>query len=180
MASRGHAQAAKAGVDLGGVRGPQRAVFSDGWRGVFYVNLPIGLIALVLAAPPASTVGSGSGDTHLDLVGSLLLGGGVLSLVLVVNGEMIGPDRLSWLYLAPVLLLVAFARWEVRTGRRGRQRLLDPRLARTSGYAGRIGHGLPGVRYPYGWRARYLARCGAGALDLTGALSRTPRDAGIY
>jgi hypothetical protein len=54
----------------------------------------------------------------------------VLSLVPVVNGEMIGPGRLLWQYLAPVLLLVAFARWEVRTGRRGRQRLLDPRLAR--------------------------------------------------
>jgi MFS family permease len=117
----------------------------DGWRWVFYVNVPIGLIALVLAARLVpSTTGGGSRHTHLDLVGSLLLGGGVLSLLLpVVHGETSGgPTRLWFLYVAAVLLLVAFARWEVRTVRRGRQPLLDPRLARTSGYAAGSGIGL--------------------------------------
>ena len=57
----------------------------DGWRWIFYVNLPIGLAALALAARllPAATR-TGLRSVHLDLVGSLLLGAGVLSLLLPV------------------------------------------------------------------------------------------------
>jgi EmrB/QacA subfamily drug resistance transporter len=122
------------------------AVFTgpDGWRWVFYVNVPIGLIALVLAARlvPSGTAG-GSRRSELDLVGALLLGGGVLSLLLpLVNGETSGPNRLWPLYGVAVLLLVAFGRWELRTVRRGREPVLDPRLAHASGYAAGIGIGL--------------------------------------
>jgi EmrB/QacA subfamily drug resistance transporter len=116
----------------------------DGWRWVFYVNVPIGVIALVLAARlvPSGTTGR-LRDTHLDVVGSLLLGGGVLSLLLpVVNTETSGPNWWWYLYAVAALLLVAFARWEARTVRRGRQPLLDPRLARTSGYAAGSSIGL--------------------------------------
>jgi EmrB/QacA subfamily drug resistance transporter len=116
----------------------------DGWRWVFYVNVPIGLLALVLAARlvPSATAG-GPRRTHLDLVGSLLLGGGVLSLLLpLVDAESGSLGTLSWLFGVAVLLFVAFARWEVRTVRRGRQPLLDPRLAHTSGYAAGSGIGL--------------------------------------
>jgi MFS family permease len=47
----------------------------DGWRWVFYVNVPIGLVALVLAARlvPARSAAT-TRDTHLDLVGSLRSG----------------------------------------------------------------------------------------------------------
>jgi MFS family permease len=109
---------------------------TDGWRWVFYVNVPIGLIALVLAARlvPAASVGGAPG-THLDLVGSLLLGAGVLGILLpVVSNESGGPGWLWWLFLPAALLLAGFARWEVRTAARGRPPLLDPRLARTAGF----------------------------------------------
>jgi EmrB/QacA subfamily drug resistance transporter len=116
----------------------------DGWRWVFYVNVPIGLVALVLAARllPAVSRGSVRG-VHLDMVGSLLLGGGVLSLLLpLVQADTGGVRRLWWLFGVAVLLLATFAWWEARTVRRGRQPLLDPRLIHTSGYAAGLGIGL--------------------------------------
>ena len=116
----------------------------DGWRWVFFVNVPIGLLALVLAARLVpSTAGAGAGGIRLDLVGSLLLGGGVLSLLLpLVDAESGSMSRLWWLFGVALLLLAAFPWWEVRMRRRGRQPLLDPALVRTSGYAAGAGIGL--------------------------------------
>jgi hypothetical protein len=91
---------------------------------------------------PAISRGSVRG-VHLDLVGSLLLGGGVLSLLLpLVQADSGGVRRLWWLFGVAVLLLATFAWWEARTVRRGRQPLLDPRLVHTSGYAAGLGIGL--------------------------------------
>ena len=116
----------------------------DAWRWVFYVNVPIGLLALLLAArwvPKRS--GGGRRDTHLDLIGSLLLGGGVLCLLLpAVDAESNGLGQDWWLLAAAVVLLTAFARWELHTVRRGRQPVLDPRLAHTSGFAAGSAIGL--------------------------------------
>jgi EmrB/QacA subfamily drug resistance transporter len=116
----------------------------DAWRWVFYINVPIGLAALLLAARLVPTGSGGSvRDTHLDLLGSLLLGGGVLCLLLpIVNAETGGLGQGWWLLVAAVLLLVAFAWWELRTVRRGRQPLLDPQLAHTEGYAAGSAIGL--------------------------------------
>jgi EmrB/QacA subfamily drug resistance transporter len=119
----------------------------DGWRWVFYVNLPIGLVALALAARllPAATSASRSGwrGVHLDLVGSLLLGGGVLCLLgPVVDATDGGLHRLWPLFGVAVGLGAGFAWWEAKTARRGRQPLLDPRLAHTSGYVPGLAIGL--------------------------------------
>src|SRR3954453_3890365 len=107
----------------------------DGWRWVFYVNVPIGLVALVLAArlvPARST--AGTRGTPPALVGSLLLGAGVLSLLPVVSTESGGAGWLWSLFVPAALLLTSFTRWEVRTARRGRAPLLDPQLAKTAGF----------------------------------------------
>jgi EmrB/QacA subfamily drug resistance transporter len=108
----------------------------DGWRWVFYVNVPIGLVALLLAArlvPAGST--AGARGAHLDLVGSLLLGAAVLGLLVpVVSTESGGAAWMWGLFVPAALLLTAFARWEARTAARGRAPLLDPQLARTAGF----------------------------------------------
>jgi EmrB/QacA subfamily drug resistance transporter len=107
----------------------------DAWRWVFYVNVPIGAVALVLAARLVPATTTRVRGIHLDLAGSLLLGAGVLGLLLpVVATESGGASWLWWLFVPAVLLLTAFGWWEVRTARRGRAPLLDPRLARTAGF----------------------------------------------
>jgi MFS family permease len=52
-----------------------------------------------------------------------------------VGTETGGLARWWYVFVVAVLLLAAFARWERRTVRRGRQPLLDPSLVRTPGYA---------------------------------------------
>ena len=104
----------------------------EGWRWIFYVNLPIGLVALALAARllPAAPRAAWRG-VHLDLAGSLLLGGGVLSLLLpLVDATDGGVTRLWPLFGLAVVLLAGFVWWEARTAGRGRV----PLLAHTPGY----------------------------------------------
>jgi hypothetical protein len=60
----------------------------------------------------------------------------------LVQAETGGLGRWWWLLGVAVLLLATFAWWEARTVRRGRQPLVDPRLAHTSGYAAGLGIGL--------------------------------------
>jgi EmrB/QacA subfamily drug resistance transporter len=108
----------------------------DGWRWIFLVNVPIGVAALVLAARfiPRGAVGRAG---RIDLVGAVLLGGGVLAVLLpLVQAESGGIARLWWLFLVGAALIALFALWERRTLRRGGEPLLDPRLlTRTRGYA---------------------------------------------
>jgi hypothetical protein len=67
----------------------------------------------------------------------------VLSLLLpLVQAEGGGLGGVWWLVGAAVLLLATFVWWEARTARRGRQPLVDPRLAHTSGYVAGLGIGL--------------------------------------
>ena len=156
----------------------------DAWRWVFYVNVPIGLVALVLAARlvPRPTTPRGARDTHLDLVGSLLLGGGVLSLLLpLVNAETGGLTREWWLFGVAVALLVAFVRWEVRVARGGRQPLLDPRLARTPGFG--FGSAI-GLVYFVGFTGIWLVLAlymqdGLGYSPLRSGLAVTPFALGV-
>jgi EmrB/QacA subfamily drug resistance transporter len=144
------------------------------WRWVFYVNVPIGLVALVLAARLVPvTTRARSRRAHLDLLGSLLLGGGVLSLLIpLVDAGDGGLNRLWPLWGVAALLLAVFCWWEVRTVRRGRQPLLDPRLVRTPGYAAGVG---VGTVYFMGFTGIWLVL----ALFLQDGLDYTPLQSGL-
>jgi EmrB/QacA subfamily drug resistance transporter len=172
------------GLILAAASGP------EGWRWVFYVNVPIGVVALVLAARlvPATggarrgADGAAPAGTHLDLVGVLLLGGGVLGLLLpLVQADAGGVGELKWLLVLAVALLVAFARWEKRVAGRGRQPLVDPRLAKVSGYAAGAGIGLVYfLGYTGIWLvfARYF-QTGLGYSPLRSGLAVTPFALGV-
>ncbi|WP_246060700.1 MFS transporter [Nocardioides dongxiaopingii] len=117
----------------------------DGWRWLFLVNVPIGLVALVgilRLVPGRDAEGSGSSRERIDVVGAVLLGAAVLCLLYpIVSLE--GGARLPLVLLVLVPpLLVAFVRWEHRLRRLEHAPLLDVALLRrTPGYAGGLSVG---------------------------------------
>ncbi len=148
-----------------------------GWRWIFYVNVPIGLVALVLAARLLPK-GAPGRRGHVDVAGVALLGGGVLALMLpLVQAESGGLTRLWWLFPVGVALLVAFALWERRVVHRGGEPLLDPRLVtHTPGYA--TGAAL-GTVYFVGFSGIWLVfalffQTGLGWTPLQSGLAVTP------
>lgn len=108
----------------------------EGWRWIFFVNLPIGIVALVLAARLIPRTEPGPRG-HVDVVGVALLGGTVLALMLpLVEAESDGLRRLWWLFPVGAALGVAFVLWERRVLRHDREPLLNLRLLTdTPGYA---------------------------------------------
>ncbi|HET6633868.1 MAG TPA: MFS transporter [Streptomyces sp.] len=114
------------------------AVGADhGWRGIFFVNLPVCLIALVLARRllPGPESDAAPCARDLDPVGVVLLGGGValLLLPLVQERQWHGPGK--WLLVpAALVLFVCFVGWELRHARRA-QPLVDMTLFRERSYA---------------------------------------------
>ncbi|KUN06127.1 MFS transporter [Streptomyces yokosukanensis] len=108
----------------------QAAGGPDGWRWVFYVNLPIGL-AVFCAGLRLLPRSPGSSDRRecFDVPGVLLLGSGVLALMLPLVQQQQWHGRLKWaLFPVGAGLLAAFWAWERRQGRRDRAPLVDLRL----------------------------------------------------
>ncbi|MDH6131961.1 EmrB/QacA subfamily drug resistance transporter [Kitasatospora sp. MAA4] len=104
----------------------------QGWRWVFYVNLPIGLLALPLAfrllPPPPARESAERRRGDFDPLGVLLLGLGTVLLLLPFVQEQQWPGAAKWLLVpASAVLLAAFVLWELRYARRG-EPLVNMRL----------------------------------------------------
>ncbi|RFU40898.1 MFS transporter [Actinomadura logoneensis] len=102
------------GPVLGGVL-IQVAGNETGWRWIFLINIPIGLVALVLARRllPAPVYGESQG---LDPVGVLLLGAAVVAIMLPFLQERTWHGQAKWLLvLAGLVLLAVFVAWERHT-----------------------------------------------------------------
>ncbi|MEO6881749.1 MAG: MFS transporter [Mycobacteriaceae bacterium] len=106
-----------------------------GWRMVFFVNLPIGLVVIPVAARLLREAGVGASARstgkrpQLDPFGSVLLGISVISLLLplVEQREWSGAVRYP-LYAVAALFMVLFVAWERRVVRRGNAPVVDLRL----------------------------------------------------
>ncbi|MFD1656671.1 MFS transporter [Streptomyces caeni] len=118
------------GLILALATGPQ------GWRWIFYVNVPIGAAAVLLGRRLLPR-GEPGRRGHLDLPGVLLLGTGVLALMFpLVQADSGGIARLWWLFPLGLVLLAGFAGWERHILIHGGEPLFDPRLiTETRGYA---------------------------------------------
>jgi EmrB/QacA subfamily drug resistance transporter len=100
-----------------------------GWRWIFAVNIPIGVIGLIAAAIVIPAVRTGE-KTAADLFGLLLLAAALVAiLVPLIQGQDEGWPLWTFLSLAAgVVLLVVFWFWEVRLAARGVSPLVPPRL----------------------------------------------------
>ncbi|MFE6888359.1 MFS transporter [Streptomyces sp. NPDC057694] len=159
------------GAILALASGPQ------GWRWIFYVNVPIGVVAVLLGRhllPRVRRTGKGS----VDVPGVLLLGAGVLAVMYpLVQADSGGIGRLWWLFPVGAAILAAFVWWQRRLLARDGQPLLDPRLFTTvRGYA--IGAGV-GTLYFIGFSGVWLVfalyyQHGLGFSPLRSGLAVTP------
>ena len=111
----------------------------EGWRYVFDVNVPIGIVALVAASillpkGAASTTASAG----VDWVGLVLLAGGLVSiLVPLIEGQTLGWPLWTYLLIAGgVVLIVLFALWEISYSKRGKSPLVPPHLYSHAAFTG--------------------------------------------
>ncbi|MFC5178126.1 MFS transporter [Nocardioides taihuensis] len=157
----------------------QAAGEEDGWRWLFLVNIPIGLVALVgiWRMVPGRSAAQRTADARIDVAGALLLGLTVLCVLLPVV-RLEGGDRLPLLLLLAVpVLLWGFVRWEQRLVARGGAPLLDVGLLRqVPGYAGGL---AVGTLYFTGFTGVFLVLSvflqeGRGLSPLTAGLLLTP------
>ena len=103
---------------------------ADGWRWVFFVNLPIGLITVPFALRLLPSPGRQRQHRHdFDPIGVLLLGVAVVVLLLPLVQEQQWKGSAKWLLLPlAAILLAAFVAWEFRYRASGRESLVDLRL----------------------------------------------------
>ncbi|MBY8874952.1 MFS transporter [Micromonospora sp. PLK6-60] len=148
-----------------------------GWRWVFFVNIPVGIVAMLLAwrLIPARPTG-GPCRHRLDPVGVLLLGSGVTVILLPLVQREQWQGSAKWLLIPLGLLLLAgFALWERRYARHT-QPLFDLRLFGLRSYT--LGS-LIGLIYFGGFTAIFFIftlylQIGLGYSALVAGLAITP------
>ncbi|ROS73094.1 EmrB/QacA subfamily drug resistance transporter [Curtobacterium sp. PhB130] len=109
----------------------------DGWRLLFWMNVPLGIAALLFALkllPKGSQ--RRAADRELDIVGILLLGAAIVTLMLpFVLTTGAGDSGARWLWLvAFAVFLVLFVLWEMRYKRHGKSPVVHFELFRLSSY----------------------------------------------
>jgi EmrB/QacA subfamily drug resistance transporter len=118
-------------------------LFGSGWRMIFLINLPLGLVALV-GAVKYLPGGDGRAPIRLDLLGTVLASGAALLVVYpVVQGRSLGWPMWTFVMIgASVAVFGLFGRVESGTHRRGGDPLVVPTLFRKRAFTGGLFAGL--------------------------------------
>jgi EmrB/QacA subfamily drug resistance transporter len=116
-------------ISIGGVVGPVLGglLIGMGWRSIFYINVPFGIIGTVWAAVQLKELDVLPAKQKFDWAGTALFTTGMLSLLLFLTfGGLFGwlTPGVLLLLIASIVLLPLFIITEFRTG----QPLLDMRL----------------------------------------------------
>jgi EmrB/QacA subfamily drug resistance transporter len=108
---------------------------ADGWRWVFYLSVPIVLIAFALGVKvlPADQRGRAH---RIDVLGVVLLGSGVLGVMLpLLQATGQGARPAFWLFAVGAVLLTSFVLWQRRLGARDERPLVHLKVLRIRSYA---------------------------------------------
>ncbi|ROS61536.1 EmrB/QacA subfamily drug resistance transporter [Frigoribacterium sp. PhB160] len=114
----------------------------NGWRLVFFVNLPFGVITLIAAAVllPKRDESVPRPDKGLDWFGLVLVSAAFVALLVpLIQGQDEGWP--AWTYVtiaAGLVLLAAFGAWEVAYTKRGRTPLVPPKLFSHPSFTGGV------------------------------------------
>jgi len=111
---------------------------TDGWRWIFWINIPLGLVAIALAVwlLPSTRLPS-KGRLELDPLGLVLFAITVVALMwpfLFTTGSPDDNPSRWWLLVLFVLAATAFVAWERRYAASGRKPLLPLGLFRVSSF----------------------------------------------
>jgi EmrB/QacA subfamily drug resistance transporter len=117
-------------------------LFTD-WRIIFWINIPIGIIALVLCARALKNVEQPKSPGKLDMIGAVLIGGALAAFNIAVGAgsestqvsqfvEAATPAYQVPLLIASIVFFIGFIAWEIRS----EHPLLDLRLFRNRTFTG--------------------------------------------
>jgi MFS family permease len=121
-----------AGQMLGGAL-VTAALFGLGWRTIFLINVPVGVLILLLGFRVLPAHSKRSGQTHVDIAGTLALVAALLLLIVpLVFGKDVGWAPWTWLSLGlAVPAAAAFIMIERAVQRRGQQTVVNFAVLRT-------------------------------------------------
>jgi EmrB/QacA subfamily drug resistance transporter len=150
---------------------------ADAWRWVFLVNLPVGVLAFVLAGRLLPADGRPRHRERLDPVGTGLLAAGLtLLLVPLLERGVLPAPASAVLVAAAVALLGLFVAWERRYGAAGGTPVVDLGLLRQGRYAAGV---VVGLLYFAGFTSVFFVltlflQSGLGYSPLAAGLAQTP------
>src|SRR3989440_7650245 len=106
------------------------------WRWVFYVNIPIGVLAMLVLVFLMPTLRSKARQVTIDYIGAALL---ILGTVPLLLGFTLAGNQYTWLspqilglFGGAVVVLIAFLFYATRLERQGREPIFEPGLIKNS------------------------------------------------